>query len=589
MRRSALVALAAAAIALAVALPAAAQDDEDTGWTVTSFDADLQMAEDGSVTVSEEIAVDFADRERHGIFRVIPVAYAIPEDDPQVELPAGRDPDEFRRILQIDGIEVSSDAPADVETSNEGDNLVLRIGDEDETVTGQHTYRMRYAVRGALNATPERVELDWDVTGTEWPVPIQEVTAVVEAPSLIDTSCAQGPEGEATPCGHVDVGDGRATFAAEGLQPGEGLTVSVALAPGAVAVPPPMIQERWTLPRALAGNPVALPLAAVMAAAGLGSAALLARRGRDEAAPETASGLRADPPEGLRPAQLAVLLDERVDAAGLSATLADLAARGYLDVEQVPPADGRQEPDWRLRRRSGGNEADLLDYERELLGDLFARGETVTLSDLKGEFSDEDGRFRDRVYADAVGRGWFPRSPAATRARWLTIGFIALVVSGLLLGLALIFTTIAIAAVPLVLAALALLVVHRWMPHRTSAGRRLLDEARGYRAFLTSGTRLQHVDPGAAFTRELPYAIAFGLVPVLVSRFAGLGLPADGWAPTWYHYPAGYAAWGQNWHQDLGDFAAAAGGGLSTAPASTSGSSGTFSGGGFGGGGGGSW
>lgn len=533
--------------ALSAAPYAAAQDDEDTGWTIEAFDAQLRVLADGSVEVNEEIAVDFGALERHGIFRVMPVAYPIPEGDPQVELPAGREASDFRRVLQVDGIDVESTAPADVETDHEDDDLVIRIGDPDATVTGRQTYRLRYVMRGALNAFDDRAELAWNVTGDRWPVPIRAASATVEAPAVIDGACAQGPAGATTPCQQTQVGDGRATFAAEDLAPGEGLTVTVAIPRDAVTVPPPIINERWTLPRALAGSPLALPLAAVTALLGFGGVALLARRGRDEADPGhpgNTSGLHSGPPEGLRPAQLGVLLDERIDQKALSATLMDLADRGFLDIEHVPAGSRQRKPDWRLRRRSGGDEARLLEYERHVLDALFAKDEVVTVSDLRGEFADEYQRFRDLVYTDAVDRGWFRRSPAATRARWLSVAVVALVIAGTLLGLALAFTSWAAAVVPLFLAAVALLVVHRWLPRRTPAGRRLLDQARGFRASLVS--------PPAPHYQ--PYFILFG-----TTTNSG----------------------------DLDGFADAVGSDLSTTPSTST--SGTVSGGGFGGGGGGSW
>jgi hypothetical protein len=256
-------------LAVGLALPALAEN-EDTGWTIDSFDADLEVGADGSVGVVERIAVDFGGLERHGIFRVIPVRYAIGEGDTQVELPAGRDAGDFRRVLEISDVQVESAAPADVETSREGDDLVLRIGDPDITVSGPQTYTLRYTVRGALNAYQDAGELVWNVTGHDWPVPITAASATVRAPTVSSADCARGPAGATTPCEQADAQAGQARFATGPLAPGEGLTVAVGFPPGAVTVPAPLIQERWTLPRALAGSPAALPLTALTAVAGLG-------------------------------------------------------------------------------------------------------------------------------------------------------------------------------------------------------------------------------------------------------------------------------------------------------------------------------
>src|SRR5438132_6369723 len=51
------------------ATPAAA----DEGWVIDSFHSDIQIAADSSLTVTEDIRVDFGPLQKHGIFRTIPV------------------------------------------------------------------------------------------------------------------------------------------------------------------------------------------------------------------------------------------------------------------------------------------------------------------------------------------------------------------------------------------------------------------------------------------------------------------------------------------------------------------------------------
>jgi len=56
------------------------------------------------------------------------------------------------------------------------------------------------------------------------------------------------------------------------------------------------------------------------------------------------------PPGELRPAQLGIVALGRVVFGHLSATLADLAGRGLLRIEEIPGGD---DPDWlRCRARS---------------------------------------------------------------------------------------------------------------------------------------------------------------------------------------------------------------------------------------------
>ena len=43
------------------------------GWSITNFDANYAIQADGSIDVTEQIAVDFQDLQRHGIYRDIVV------------------------------------------------------------------------------------------------------------------------------------------------------------------------------------------------------------------------------------------------------------------------------------------------------------------------------------------------------------------------------------------------------------------------------------------------------------------------------------------------------------------------------------
>lgn len=581
----------AALLVVTVAAPAAADEEESGGFVITEHRSEVTVSEDGRLMVIEEIAVDFTE-ERHGIFRVIPLRYPADADDVPPDAPPDRGPQDYWRVIEISDVMVDSTAPDDLLTEEEDGQLRLRIGDEDQTVTGPHTYTIAYLVSGALDEVDGSAVLTWNATGVWDDVPIQSATATITAPAAIsEATCAAGPAGSSEPCEAAEVDGDTATYRASALEPGEQLTVRAAVSTDAVTVPPPLVVERWRLSRALTGDPLAWPLAAATALVSFGALGLALRRGRDEAAaPGGAGTLRFDPPEDVRPAELSVLLDERVDKRDLTATLVDLAERGFLEIEQQ---DG-PERDWRLRRRHDGDPASLRDYERELLQALFSRGDPVDLSDLDKKFSRAYAAFRRSVYEETVRRGWFPRNPSHVRAVWLTLGLLALLLSVAVLIAALVLTEVAVAAVPLVLAALALLVLHGAMPHRTAEGSRLRAEAQGYREGLSAWRQPAagwgDDDPRAVFGRNLPYAVAFGMVPALVERMRSSGYPVHLWAPRWYAHPAGLAAWNDPdaFGSDLDAFADRASSGLTSSPAS-SGGGGVSAGGGFGGGGGGGW
>ncbi|HVM00635.1 MAG TPA: DUF2207 domain-containing protein [Egibacteraceae bacterium] len=609
--RRAVFALLASLPLVLLAAPATAQD---TGWVIDRFDTTIRVRPDAAVEVTEVIAVDFQGLERHGIFRVIPARYRLSTDEERAQVPAGLDPQDFLRAIDISGIRVTSTAPADTEITRPNRlgeaNVRIRIGDPDVTVTGRQEYRISYEVRGALNRFDDVAELAWNATGDDWPVPIRRAHAVVEGPEILRASCSRGPQGSSQSCEETPVAPagGSVTFATGELAPEEGMTVTVGFAAGAVDVPPPMLIEQWDLGRSLTGSPAAVPLAALTSLLGFGAVGLLAyRQGRDQG---TRGGLTVDgrpdqdaparrsligprptpvryrPPEDLRPAQLGVVVDERVDPVDVSATIVDLAVRGYLTIEETRKGLLGRKRDWTLKR-TDKVDAGLLDYERTLLGALFKEGHRVELSDLKGSFASDYEKVSKRLYTDAVARGWFPRSPEHTRTLWLGLGIVALVVTGGLAVLASLYTTAALAVVPLVAAALVLTLAHRWMPHRTPEGSRLLAETLGFREFIRTAEagRMEFAEQENLFVTYLPYAVVFGAVERWAAAFRHLGTAAATGVGTWYVSPGGYHDFGAL-AGGLASFSHSVGSDLSYSPSSSSGGG---SGGGFGGGGGGSW
>jgi hypothetical protein len=179
-RAATLLATAAIIVGL-LAAPAPSASAQDEGWTITSFDAEIIVAEDGSFTVVEEIVADFGPREMRGIFRTIPTRY--------------RYDDERDRVIEIDrwSVTTSAGAPDDLRLSDEGTHVEARIGDPDTYITGQHTYRIAYRVRGALNRFQTHDELFWEVTGHGWDVPIEVARATPVGAPGEQATCLAGP------------------------------------------------------------------------------------------------------------------------------------------------------------------------------------------------------------------------------------------------------------------------------------------------------------------------------------------------------------------------------------------------------------
>lgn len=110
------------------------------------------------------------------------------------------------------------------------------------------------------------------------------------------------------------------------------------------------------------------------------------------------------PPGALRPAQLGIVLVGRVVLGHVTATLVDLAQRGFLRIEEV---DGQADPSWQLidlRDQAAGRKS-LLRFEVTLLDGLFAGQPTVLLSEIGQGLVPALNRFRAQLSRDAVRNG----------------------------------------------------------------------------------------------------------------------------------------------------------------------------------------
>ncbi len=599
--------VAAAAVCLgAVAAPTPAL--AGTFETIHNYDVDITVQADGDLSIVETIDYDFGDEEHHGIFRDIPTRL--------------RYDDTYDRVmpLRVDGVTGSPGTPVQYDVSDAGDGKTeIKIGDADQTITGVHQYRIAYTVQGALNSFAQRDELYWNAIGDEWGVTIQRATVRVVSPGQITgIACFQGQERSSERCDASAFQGDTARFGQVQLSPYEGLTIVVGIEKGAVAVQPPILDERWTPARAFAVTPVTGSTAGALAVVGIAGFGFLAwTRGRDRryrgsqvdqimgnphGESETVPVGDADaegpvefaPPEGIRPGQVGTLVDERANTLDVSATIVDLAVRGFLQIHEIPKEGFFGKPDWRLVR-TDKDDGSLLPYERMLLEGLFRDGQETTLSALRTTFAARLSKVEDSLYADARDQGWFAIRPDRVRLRWRLLGF-GLTVLAIVITVALAATThLGLIGLATLLVGLVFWFGAGRMPARTAKGTAMLRRVRGYRRVIDTADRYlaRWAEQENEFPKMLPYAIVFGLTDKWAHTFQALAAQApSGVTPIvpWYVSSGAFSA--EGFAHAIDGFTVATSGMMTSTPAG-SGSSGFggggFSGGGGGGGGGGSW
>ena len=580
---------------------------QDEGWVIRSFDVRYELQVDGSFNVREDIAVDFGALERHGIFRDMPVEYHYD--------------DKNNRLIDVSEVSVTDGSAAiPFETSDSRPNMRIKIGDPDRVVSGPQRYLISYTVHGGLNPFADHDELFWNVTGNDWPVPVERASATVvgPGPGVERVTCFQGLTGSTAPCASSLDATSPSFRTTEAMEPGGGLTIVVGLRKGLIMVGAPRLVRANEDTLDKIGNyfEVKWWTATLALVAGLVGLAALARlwwvAGRDrwfgnmyyirEDPPEETKPLFAretivveyQPPDArrgrqLRPAEIGLLMDERADTLDVSATIVDLAVRGHLQIKELPKGGifGLfKSQDYglvRLNEPPSGHSLDgLLPYESKLKDALFEGGTSVKLSDLKNKFHEDLAEVKSNLYEGAVGDlKLFPQNPDKVRTIYRVAGA---VIAGAGAAIAYFFGQwfgAGLVGIPIAVCGGVLFLLAHLMPRRTAPGRVLYRRCLGFRLYMTTAEkdRQAFAERSNLFEEYLPYAIVYGCVKKWAKAFEGLGLEKR--ASDWYVGGNAFAA--TQFAESVGDFSSS----ISGVMASTPGGSGIS---GFGGGGGGgSW
>lgn len=606
--------LAAAILAAPVlaATPAHADDDH----AITRYAVEAHIDADGVTHVNLDLDLDLGTSGGHGPYLTLPTRQRIADD-----------PDHYR-VLDYDDFEAhsSSGASDDLRVEGSSDGLELYIGDPDTEITGVHSYQLTYQVQGLVDSgagTGGEDELYWQVIGEGFELPLGEIVVRVSATEApLDAACWAGPFGTDAECSAVFVAADGAEFHQPALDPEQPMSVAVQFPAGAFGGAEPILEPRRTFT-----NTMGLSTATAVGVAGAsvvgvgGVIAGVRRRGRDRQYLDLTPGLSPSgmagvdtaqvgprrkapvavqfhPPVGVRPGEMGTLADEVADPHDVTATIVDLAVRGYFRIEEYE--DEQEQAQWRLIRPEqapGFDAPDLVAYERDVLRTLFAgSARTVELAEIAGEFHAMRTQLQADLYDEVTERGWFRNPPQRVRHTWWAAG-VGIVLVGVAAALVLAFTAgLWILAVPVALTGIAVLLAGSAAPARTAKGTAVLVQSLGFKTYLETAEadQLRFEENEDIFSQYLPFAIAFELTERWADVFnelaaSGHQLPE----PEWYSGPAlasGY--WIGHIGASMAAFSTASDSmvlGSSTATNGSAFSGGGFAGGGVGGGGGGSW
>lgn len=510
---------------LCMAVPAHA-DVQD--FTINDFKANYFLSNEdpqGLLAVNEALTVTFTDN-NHGILRAIPNSYN-------------------GRSLKLKIAYVSSDsgAPTTYTTYQENGNTVLKIGDPNKTVTGRQQYNINYTVLNVIGFYDGYAELYWDVNGDQWQQPLEHVSVSLETETganLIEAVCYTGGFGsKAQDCATKIAGNQLNVETTASLGAGQTLTFAAKFRSAYFAPETTVERLRDYLGTILK---ISLPL---LLAGGYAVRRWLKYgrdpKGRGTIVPEY------DAPYNLLPAEVGTLADFRTDQKDITATILDLAVRGYLKIIEEKKvkrlARDSLEYSLELRRTDWGG---LSDYEQKILSGIFGSGakmgDVQALKDMKNKFYKTASEVQELVINRMIAGGYLRGKPSTAGVRlWLL--FLLLLFAAVILGSWLggaVILGFALAAVVVFITALA-------MPARTAAGVDAKDKALGLKLYMETAekdrlTMLQAPDARYAanksepkktvdlFEKLLPYAIIYGVEKQWAAEFKDIYKTQ----PAWY-------------------------------------------------------
>jgi len=562
-------------------LPGAAQAKS---WRVGDFQDNIIVSEDGSAVVTERITLVFVG-EWHGIHRTIPIEYPGPSGT------------NYELFVNVTSITEGGGGKLKYDSSTVNGSRDLKIYIPD-AVDATRTVEITYLVRNGTRFFDSHDEFYWNVTGNDWPVPIDHAAATVMFPGAaagsLSAQAFTGVYGSKQRDASAKIAGAEAQFETSNPLPMRGgLTIDVYIPKDILKEPSGLTKFFWFV----GGNPIVfLPLVTLIGMFGLWWV-----KGRDPD-PGMSVAPMYEPPAGISPAEAGTLLEDTIHPRDITSTIVDLAVRGYIKIEETAEKvllfTSKDYVFHLLKPREQWG-ADLAPHERVMLENIFAAGDETRLSSLKNRFYTSVPVIRQDIMAALKRKGIYLLDPESANGYsvGMAVAIIALLALLQYLGWANFFNSAPLLVVCVPVSALIWWLFARVMSAKTVKGAQTRIAVLGFQEFMNrvDGERLK-VMPPTTFEKFLPYAMALGVEHHWAQAFTGIVKDP----PTWYVGPGGYVGgfnpifFSSSMHSMATDMHQVF---VSAPRASSSGSGfgggggggGGFSGGGFGGGGGGAF
>ncbi len=328
------------------------------------FNSDITIAENADVTVKETIKV-YANGQaiKRGLFRALPMVRNTKSGQEKIEY----------KIISI----TKDGRREDYHTETMNGVFNIYIGNKDIILQpGNYTFEIVYTTQDQIGHFDGYDEFYWNVNGTDWEFPIENIQATLTLPpgaDILQNSCYTGVDGSQDQnCTAENLSPTKIIFKAQDLKSQENLTIAVGFKAGILKEPSPFVKwmkRNWPS--------LFLILAAFY---------LLyffydqwKKYGKDPEKPVVIPQFNA--PGNLSPGSLGYIDKGKFDLTQVTANLVDLSIKGFVDIDEVK--DGQQEFSFSkvFNLTKTGKEDNILQEDQKLLlKNIFGRGKKAIIS-----------------------------------------------------------------------------------------------------------------------------------------------------------------------------------------------------------------
>jgi hypothetical protein len=523
-------------LSLLLLLVAGLAHAQSRNWRVKDFRDTISVAADGTALVSEQITLNFVG-EWHGIHRTIPVEYP------------GAEGSNYTLFLKVISVTDESGNKLKYDSSKSGAYRDLKIyipGAVDTTRVVTIDYAVRNGVRffgsnsGSYsnNDNDSYAEFYWNVTGNDWPVPIDHASAFVTLPENatggIRAQAFTGAYGSKQSEAKVEVKGADVVFETTRPLPMRGgATIDIYIPAGIIKAPSALTKFGWFL----GSNPILfLPLFTFAIMFGLWYSV-----GRD-ADPGMSVAPQYEPPKGICPAEAGTLIDDTIHPRDITSTIVDLAVRGYIKIEEkVDTFLIFHHKDYLFHllkpREQWG--PDLTPHERVMLDNIFLGGTETQLSSLKNRFYTVIPIVRQDIMSSLKSKGIYMLDPESANGYSIVAAVVIAiaVIAVQVMGWMNLFYSVPLVIGSVIASAIIWWLFARQMTAKTVAGARTKIAVLGFEEFMNrvDADRIKRMPPDT-FEKFLPYAMALGVEHHWAQAFDGIVKDP----PSWYVSPNGY-------------------------------------------------